>query len=82
MRCGGWGGERIWSYVSRAGDGAGSMGAMVSGERPRSGEGSELGRWCGGGEAVRVCKLSAKERKAETVSVIFLKTPCSGSKFD
>ena len=79
MRCGGWGGERIWSYVSRAGDGAGSMEAVVGGERPCGGEGSELGRWCGGGEGLQA---SAKERKPETVSVIFLKTPCSGSKFD
>ena len=55
------------------------MEAVVGGERPCGGEGSELGRWCGGGEGLQA---SAKERKAETVSVIFLKTPCSGSKFD
>jgi len=78
MRCGGLG-ERIWSYVPRAGDEARSMEAVVGGERPCGGEGSELGRWCGGGEGLQA---SAKERKPETVSVIFLKTPCSGSKFD
>ena len=55
------------------------MEAVVGGERPCGGEGSELGRWCGGGDAL---EASAKGRKAQTVSVIFLKRPCSGSKFD
>lgn len=68
MPCGGWR-ERIWSYASRAGDEARSMEAVVGGERPCGEEGSELGRRCGGGDGL---EASAKGRKAETVSVMFV----------
>jgi hypothetical protein len=62
----------MWSYVSRAGDEARSMEAVVGGERPCGGEGSELGRWCGGGDGL---EASAKGRKAETVSSFSWKDP-------
>jgi hypothetical protein len=53
----------MWSYVLRAGDEARNMEAVVGGERPCGGEGSELGRWCGGGDGLEASAKGGRRRR-------------------